>query len=141
MNQNENVYAICCRPEIAGDVFSGGNVNTIEGYAVLNFEVAGFISFWDIKKNHFVTTAAAVAAADVSDTIKRKRIRLKNEATAIHLKKRAQKEKVQRRRRKKLNWKMRTTEEEAASLVMMISYVKQQTTEFMEIQEKKTTNY
>ena len=48
MNQNEHVYAICCRSEVAGDVTYFGNVKTIEGYAVLNFEVAGFSSFRDI---------------------------------------------------------------------------------------------
>ena len=42
MTQNEHVYAICCRPEVACDVISGGNVKTIEGYAVLNFEVVSF---------------------------------------------------------------------------------------------------
>ena len=45
MTQNEYVYAICCRPEVAGDVISGGNVNTTEGYAVLNFEAASFGGF------------------------------------------------------------------------------------------------
>ena len=45
MTQNERVYAICCRPEVAGDVVSGENVNTNERYAVLNFEVASFSSF------------------------------------------------------------------------------------------------
>ena len=34
MTQNENVYAIFCRPEVAGGgVFSGGNVKTREGYS------------------------------------------------------------------------------------------------------------
>ena len=51
MTQNEHVYAICCRPEVAGDVISSENVKTIEGYAVLNFEVASSYSFRDIKKN------------------------------------------------------------------------------------------
>ena len=37
MTQNEVVYAIGCRPEVAGDVISGGNVRPKEGYAVLNF--------------------------------------------------------------------------------------------------------
>ena len=50
MTQNGHVYAICCRPEIDGDVISGENVKTIEGYAVLNFEVASFSSFRDINK-------------------------------------------------------------------------------------------
>ena len=53
MIQNEYVYAILCRPEVAGDVVSGGNVKTIEGYAVLNFEVASISSFRDIKKKLF----------------------------------------------------------------------------------------
>ena len=44
---------------------------TIEGYAVVNFEVTSFSSFRDIKKNYFVT--AAEAAADIDDSIKRKR--------------------------------------------------------------------
>ena len=45
MTQNEHVYASCCRPEVAGDVISGENVNTIERYALLNFEAASFSSF------------------------------------------------------------------------------------------------
>ena len=40
---------ICCRPEVAGDVISGKNVKTVEGYAVLNFEIASFGSFRGIK--------------------------------------------------------------------------------------------
>ena len=50
MTQNEHVYAISCRPEIAGDVICGNSVKTIEGYAVLNFEVASFSRFRDIQK-------------------------------------------------------------------------------------------
>ena len=59
MAQNEHVYAICCRPELAGVVISGENVKTVEGYAMLNFEVASFSSFRDIPENHFVTAEAA----------------------------------------------------------------------------------
>ena len=33
-------------------------VKTIEGYAVLNFEVVGFSSFRDVQKHHFLTAAA-----------------------------------------------------------------------------------
>ena len=40
-----HVYAICCRPEVASDVISGENAKTIEGYAVLNFEIASLSSF------------------------------------------------------------------------------------------------
>ena len=71
MTQNEHVYAISCQPEIAGDAISGENVETIECYAVLNFEAATFSSFRDSNKN-FVTEAVA----DIDDIIKRKRIRL-----------------------------------------------------------------
>ena len=42
MIQNELVYAICCWPEVAGDVISAENVKIIEGYAVLNFEAASY---------------------------------------------------------------------------------------------------
>ena len=40
MTPNEPIYAICCRPEVAGDVVSGERVKTIEGLALLNFEAA-----------------------------------------------------------------------------------------------------
>ena len=40
MTQNEHVYAICYRLEVAGDVISAENVNTIDGYAVLNITAA-----------------------------------------------------------------------------------------------------
>ena len=53
MTQIEHIYAICCRPEVAGDVISIGNVKTIEGYAVLNFEVGSFSSFEKIKISLF----------------------------------------------------------------------------------------
>ena len=51
MTQDEDVYAICCRPEVAGDVISDENVNTTKCYAVLNLEVANFSSLRDIKKS------------------------------------------------------------------------------------------
>ena len=44
MTQNEHVYAICCLTETAGDVISCENVNTTEGYALLNFEAASISS-------------------------------------------------------------------------------------------------
>ena len=50
MTQNEHVYAICCRPEPAGDVISSEHAKTFEGYAALNFEVAGFNCLRDIQK-------------------------------------------------------------------------------------------
>ena len=49
MTQTEHAYVICCRPEVAGDVISGENVKTIEGYAVLNFEAAGITGFRENK--------------------------------------------------------------------------------------------
>ena len=52
MTQNEHVYAICCRPEVARDVISGENVKTIKGYDV-----------------------TSEAAGAIDDSIKRKRIR------------------------------------------------------------------
>ena len=45
MTQNEHVYAICCRPEEAGDVISGRNLKTVEDSAVLHFEDANLSSF------------------------------------------------------------------------------------------------
>ena len=48
MTKNEHAYAICCRTEAAHDTISSENVKTIEGYTVLNFEVANFSSFQDI---------------------------------------------------------------------------------------------
>ena len=66
MAQHEHVYAICCR---AGYVISGENVKTIEGYGVLNFEVASFIVSEIFKKIHFVTV-------DIDDNVKRKRVRV-----------------------------------------------------------------
>ena len=54
MTQNEDVYAICCQPEVAGDVISGATVKTIEGYAVLNFEIASIRSFQENHNQPFV---------------------------------------------------------------------------------------
>ena len=44
MTKNDYIYAICCRPEVASDIISDGNVKSIEGYAVLNFEAALAVS-------------------------------------------------------------------------------------------------
>ena len=49
MTKNEQVYAICYRPEVVGDVISGENVNTAEGYPSLNVDAASISSF---GKNH-----------------------------------------------------------------------------------------
>ena len=40
MTKNQHIYAITSGPEVAGDVISGRNVKTIEGYVVVNLEVA-----------------------------------------------------------------------------------------------------
>ena len=53
MTLNEHVYAIFCQPEVAGDVISGGNVKTTEGYAVLNFEIASINSFRENQNQPF----------------------------------------------------------------------------------------
>ena len=45
-----NVCAICCWLEIVGDVISSENVNTTEGYALLNLEAASFSSFQENQK-------------------------------------------------------------------------------------------
>ena len=72
MTQNIHVCTICCRPEVVYDVISGHNIKTIEGYPLVNLEVASCDSFRYIQENHFVTVEAA--AADIDDSIKRKRI-------------------------------------------------------------------
>ena len=51
MIQNEHVYAICYQPEVAGDIISSENVNTVEGYALLHFEVSSFSILRDSKKS------------------------------------------------------------------------------------------
>ena len=53
MTQNEHVYAICCRQEVAGNVVSDGNAKTIEGYVVLNLEAANISSFRENKNQPF----------------------------------------------------------------------------------------
>ena len=52
MTQNEHVRVIC-RPEVAGDVSSGGNVKTVEHYALLYFEAASIGSFRENKNQSF----------------------------------------------------------------------------------------
>ena len=54
MTQNEDVFAICCRPEVAGDVVSGESVKTIDGYVVLNFEDASVGNFRANQNQPFV---------------------------------------------------------------------------------------
>ena len=71
VTKNEQVYAICCRPEVAGDVISRENMKTLESYAALNFEVASFSSFRDIPPK-----IISFRLADIDDSIKRKRIRV-----------------------------------------------------------------
>ena len=52
MAQNEHAYAICCRSEAAGDVISGYNVNTYEGYALFNLEQLALAVSEKIKISH-----------------------------------------------------------------------------------------
>ena len=49
LTQNERVYATCCRPEVGDDVISGEDVETLEGYVVVNFEDATCSVFRNIK--------------------------------------------------------------------------------------------
>ena len=53
MAKNEHVCGICYRPEVAGDVISGVNVKTIEGYALLNVEAASISSFRENQNQPF----------------------------------------------------------------------------------------
>ena len=48
MTENGHIYAICCRAEVAGDVLSGENVKTVDGYAMLNLEAASSSSFREL---------------------------------------------------------------------------------------------
>ena len=64
MTQNLHVCTIFCLPEVVYDVISSQNVKIIEGYLVVNFEVD--------SSNNLVTAAEA----DITDSIKRKRIHL-----------------------------------------------------------------
>ena len=41
MTQNGHVGGICCRSEVTVDAISGRKVNTLEGFMVVHFEVAG----------------------------------------------------------------------------------------------------
>ena len=50
MTQNEHVYVICCRQEAAGDVISTRNVESTDSHVVVNFEVASYSLFQNIKK-------------------------------------------------------------------------------------------
>ena len=52
--QNEHVYAIFCRLEVAGDVIFGGIEKTIERYVVLNFEASSTSSFRENHNQSFV---------------------------------------------------------------------------------------
>ena len=62
MTLNEHVYAICCRPEIDNDVIAGRNVKIVEGYVVVNFEIASFSSFRDLN-------AICSRSAEVADDV------------------------------------------------------------------------
>ena len=57
MTKNSNVYAICCWPEVAGDVISGENVKSTESessvYALLNFEAVSISSFPENRNRPF----------------------------------------------------------------------------------------
>ena len=50
MTKNSHVCAICCRLEVYCNVISGQNAKTVEGYIVVNFEVASSSSIRDFPK-------------------------------------------------------------------------------------------
>ena len=54
MTLNEHVYAICCWPEVGGDVISSENIKTIKGYAVSNFETASISGSGENQNQPFV---------------------------------------------------------------------------------------
>ena len=61
MTQNGHVYAICGRLEVAVDVISGRNEKTIEGYMLVNVEIATSSNFRE-KIYKIVTVKSAVMA-------------------------------------------------------------------------------
>ena len=44
---NSHAYSICCRPEVAGCIGVGCDVLAVEGYVLVNFEVASYNIFRD----------------------------------------------------------------------------------------------
>ena len=62
MAQNEQVYAICCQPEVDDDVISGRNKRTTQSYAVVNFEGASFSTFRDFTKRSFFSRGSDMNA-------------------------------------------------------------------------------
>ena len=55
MIQNEHVYAICCRPEVAGDVIYGEDVQTFRYFVCVcvNLWAASFSSFQEHRNQPF----------------------------------------------------------------------------------------
>ena len=53
LTYNENLYAICSRAKVSGDVLSGENAKSSEDYATLNFEAASDSSFRENQKQAF----------------------------------------------------------------------------------------
>ena len=53
MTQNKHIYAVCSRPEVAGDAISAESVIAIEAYSVLNFEPASFSSYRENQNQPF----------------------------------------------------------------------------------------
>ena len=64
MTQNEHVYTICFRSEVAGDVISDENIKSVEGYDKLAFEAAIISSFREIKISHQVEFRKNRSCAD-----------------------------------------------------------------------------
>ena len=73
MAQILHICVICCRQEATYDVISGLNVKTIEGYLLVNSEVAALLVNLGLvseifKANRFVTTEADIDDRRTSTT-------------------------------------------------------------------------
>ena len=66
MTPNENLYVICSQPKVAGDVIPYQNVNTIEGYVVLNFKVDCRCIFRDFPNRSFCDGEVAGGSGGVN---------------------------------------------------------------------------
>ena len=67
MNQNEHVYAICCRSEVT----TGVNVKDLEGYVLVTLKLLALVISKILNTNDVVTEEV-----DIDDSIKRKRFHI-----------------------------------------------------------------
>ena len=83
MTQNLHVCAICFRPEVVYEVISGRNIKTLEGYLVVNLEVAISNSFRDMKKIISWRRRRRRRTANIDDSENAFAFRLKNDGRKI----------------------------------------------------------